>query len=158
LAIGQTLSFLLEVKPQTVQNLDAAWRLSQRLPEPSSVELQQQICLQGARIGDSNLLLAKLLKRHNQGDLNKSQLSEIVNIFLDNHTFQLADPWKSFFEQLQPDELPPIHQVYALVDRYIEAANLAEAAKDYRSARRYLMPLAVANCKHPGIKLQTSQF
>jgi molecular chaperone DnaK len=143
LAIGQTLSFLLEVKPQTAQNLDAAWRLSQRLPEPSSTrELQQQICLQGARIGDSNLLLAKLLKRRNQGDLNKPQLSEIVNIFLDNHTFQLADPWKSFFEQLQPDELPPIHQVYALVDRYMEAADLAEAAKDYRSARRYLMPLA----------------
>ncbi|KAF3890094.1 MULTISPECIES: Hsp70 family protein [Nostocales] len=143
LAIGQALSFLLEAKPQTAQNLDAAWRLSQRLPEPSSIqEIQQQICLQAARIGDSNLLLAKLLKRRQEGTLDKSQLLEVVNIFLENHTFQLAAPWKSFFAQLQPDELPKIHQVYALVDRYIEAADLAETAQDYRSAVHYLMPLA----------------
>lgn len=143
LAIGQALSFLLEAKPQTAQNLDAAWRLSQRLPEPPSMqEVQQQICLQGARIGDNNLLLAKLLKRRNQGTLSNSELSEIVKVFLENYTFQLADPWKSFFAQLQPEELPPIHQVYALVDRYMEAADLAVAAKDYRSAIRYLIPLA----------------
>ncbi|OKH14879.1 molecular chaperone [Fischerella major NIES-592] len=143
LAIGQALSFLLEAKPQTAQNLDAAWRLSQRLPETSSIqEIQQQICLQTARIGDSNLLLAKLLKRRQEGNLDKSQLLQVVNIFLENHTFQLADPWKSFFAQLQPDELPKIHQVYALVDRYIEAADLAETAQDYRAAMHYLMPLA----------------
>ncbi|MDZ8107033.1 MAG: Hsp70 family protein [Nostoc sp. DedQUE12a] len=143
LAVGQALSFLLEAKPQTAPNLDAAWRLSQRLSEHTSMrEVQQQICLQAARIGESNLLLAKLLKRRNQGNLQKSELWEIVKIFLENHTFQLADVWKSFFGQLQPDELPAIHQVYAVVDRYIEAADLAEAAKDYRSAMRYLMSLA----------------
>lgn len=143
LAIGQALSFLLETKPQTPQNLDAAWRLSQRLPEPASMrKVQQQICLQGARIGDSNLLLAKLLKRRNEGNLDKTELGEIVKTFLENYTFQVADPWQSFFTQLQPEELPPIHQVYALVDRYMEAADLAQAAQDDRSAMRYLMLLA----------------
>jgi molecular chaperone DnaK len=141
LVIGQALSFLLEAKPQTSQNLDAAWRLSQKLPEPKQ-EIQQQICLQAARIGDSNLLLSKLLKRRNEGNLSNTELSEIVKLFLEKYTFQLADPWQSFFTQLQPEELPPIHQVYALVDRYMEAADLAATAKDYRSAIRYLMPLA----------------
>ena len=37
-AIGQARSFLLEAKPQTAQNLDAAWRLSQRLHPPSSIQ------------------------------------------------------------------------------------------------------------------------
>lgn len=142
LAIGQAISFLLEAKPQTPQNLDAAWRLSPRLPEHSSMrEVQQQICLQGAKIGDSNLLLTKLLKRRNEGNLDISELEEIVKTFLEKYTFQVADPWKSFFAQLQPAELPPIHQVYALVERYIEAADLAVAVKDYRSAINYLMPL-----------------
>ena|GEM_PF-2638120 len=141
-AIGQALSFLLKAKPQTSQSLDAVWRLSQRLPEPSSrQEVQQQICLQAARIGNSNLLLAKLLKRYNEGNLSKTELSEIVKVFLSRYTFQLTAPWQSFFAQLQPEELPPIHQIYAVLDRYIEASDLAVAAKDYRSAIGYLMPL-----------------
>ena len=143
LAVGQALSFLLEAEPQTTQNLDAAWRLSQRLNEPASMrEVRQQICLQGARIGDANLLLAKLFKRRNEGALTTAELSQILNRFLENHTFQSADPWRSFLEQLRPDELPPIHQVYAVLDRSVEAAELAEAARDYRSALRYLMPLS----------------
>jgi len=143
LDVGQVISFLLESQPQTPQNLDAAWRLSQRLDEPLSMrEIQQQICLQGARLGDSNLLLVKLLKRRNEGSLTASELSQVLYRFLENHTFQLAAPWRAFLEQLQPDELPQIHQVYALLDRYVEAAELAEAARDYRSAIRYLMLLS----------------
>jgi molecular chaperone DnaK len=143
LAVVQALSFMLEAQPQTTQNLDAAWRLSQRLNEPASMrEIQQQICLQGARIGDSNLLLAKFFKRRNEGSLTTSELFQILNSFLENHTFQSVDPWKSFLEQLRADELPQIHQVYAVLDRYVEAAELAEVARDYRSAIRYLMPLS----------------
>ena len=143
LAIGQALSFLLEAKPQSSANLDAAWRLSQRLSAPSSRrEVQQQICLQGARLGDSNLLLAQLLKRRNEDSLSTAELFQILNGFLDKHAFQLADPWKAFLEQFKPDELPQRHQVYAVLDRYLEASALAEAAQDYRSAMRYLMPLA----------------
>lgn len=143
LAVGQALSFLLEAKPQTARNLDAAWQLSQRLSDSSSMqEVQQQICLQGARIGDSNMLLTKLLKRRNEGTLATTELSQILNSFLESHAFQLADPWKAFFDQFQPDELPQIHQVYAVLGRDVEASELAEAVKDYRSAIRYLMPLS----------------
>ncbi len=142
LVIGQTLSFLLEAHPQTTPNLEAAWRLSQRLDEPASIqEIQQQICLQGAQIGESNLLLAKLLKRRNAGSLITAELSQILDRFLENHAFQLADPWKAFLEQFKLEELPQIHQVYAVLDRYVEASELAEAARDYRSAIRYLSPL-----------------
>lgn len=144
--VGQALSFLLGANPQTAQNLDAAWRLSCRLAELTSRrEVQQQICLQAARMGDSNLLLTKLLNRRNDGTLTRTELSQILDHFLENHAFQLADPWRAFFEQLQPNELPPIHQVYAVLNRFIEAAELAEAAKDYQSAIRYLMPLADRN-------------
>lgn len=143
LIIGQALSFLLEAKPQVPQYLDAAWRLSQRLAESSSVqEVQQQICLQLARIGDSNLLLSKLLKRRDESTLTSAELSQILNTFLDHHSFPQADPWKAFLEQFNPDELPRIHQIYAVLERYSEAAELAEAARDYRSAIRYLMPLS----------------
>jgi molecular chaperone DnaK len=142
LALGQALSFLLETQSQTTQNLDAAWRLSQRLDDPASMrEIQQQICLRWAQMGDSNLLLAKLLKRLNEASLTPIELSQILDRFLRNHAFQSADPWKAFFEQLKPDELPQIHQVYAVLDRYVEAAKLAEVATDYRSALRYLMLL-----------------
>jgi len=143
LIIGQSLSFLLQAKPQVLQNLDAAWRLSQRLPESSSVqEVQHQICLQLSKIGDSNLLLAKLFKRREEGNLTPAELAQILNTFLENHSFQQADPWKPFLEQFSLDKLPRIHQVYAVLDRHVEASELAELAKDYRSAIRYLMPLA----------------
>lgn len=142
LPFGQALSFLLEAKPQTSQNLDAAWRLSQRLNEPSSIrEVQQQICLQLGQIGDSNTLLAKLFKRHEEGSLTSAEISQIINNFLEKYSFELVDPWKAFLEQFKLDELPQIHQIYAVLERYVEASELAEAARDYRSAIRYLMPL-----------------
>jgi molecular chaperone DnaK len=139
--VGQSLSFLLEAKPQISQHLDAAWRLAQRLPEASMRAVQQQICLHLARLGESNLLLAKLLKQHREHALTASELSQILTAFLENHSFQQIDPWKAFLEQFNPDELPRIHQVYAILEHYDEASRLAEVAKDYRSAIRYLMPL-----------------
>ena len=141
LMIGQALSSLLEAKPQT-PSLDAAWRLSQRLPEAASRrDVQQQICLQLAQIGDGNLLLAKLFKRREEGTLTAAELSSILTPFVENHSFQQADPWKAFLEQFSLDQLPRLHQIYAVLDRPLEAAELAESAQDYRSAMRYLMPL-----------------
>jgi len=140
--IGQALSALLEAKPKTAQSLDAAWRLSQRLPEAAPMrEVQQQICLQLAQIGDSNLLLAKLCKRHEEGSLASADLSQILTTFVEKHSFQQADPWKAFLEQFNLDQLPRLHQVYAVLDRPLEASELAESAQDYRSAIWYLMPL-----------------
>ncbi|MBR8838600.1 MAG: Hsp70 family protein [Stigonema ocellatum SAG 48.90 = DSM 106950] len=143
LSVGQALSVLLEAKPQAAQNLDAAWRLSQRLHKPSSIrEVQQEICIQLARIGDTNMLLAKLLKRRNERTLTTAELCEILNNFLSKHSFQLADPWKAFLGQFETAELPQIHQVYAVVERYVEAAELAETARDYHRAIHYLMSLS----------------
>jgi|688.fasta_scaffold48285_2 molecular chaperone DnaK len=143
LSVGKALSFLLDVKPQTAQTLDATWRLSQRLNKPLSIrEVQQQICIQLAGIGDTNMLLGKLLKRRNEGTLSSSELSQILNNFLERHSFQLTDPWKVFLEQFEITELPQIHQVYAVLERYVEAAELAEAARDYRTAIGYLISVS----------------
>ncbi|MEM6751977.1 MAG: Hsp70 family protein, partial [Cyanobacteria bacterium P01_C01_bin.38] len=141
--IGQAISFLLDAKPQNCQNLDAAWRLSQRLNESSSIrEVEQEICLQVARVGEGNFLLTKLLSRYKQSFLSGEELSLIINTFLENHNFELVDAWKGFFEQLKPNEVPQNHQVYALLERYLEAADIAEENKDYRSAINYLMHLS----------------
>lgn len=143
LVIGQALSDLIEAKPQTTKYLDAAWRLTQRLAEPGSRrETQQQICIQAAQLGDSNFLLSKLSQQRNEGSLTTAQLTQIFHRFLENHGFQSADPWRAFFEQFRSDELPQIHQVYAVLDRQLEASELAETAKDYQSALRYLQSLA----------------
>ncbi|MFM5960296.1 MAG: hypothetical protein ACKOQ2_24595, partial [Dolichospermum sp.] len=112
--VGKALSFLLDVKPPTGQTLDAAWRLSQRLNKPLSIrEVQQQICIQLASIGDTNMLLSKLQKRHTEGTLGSAELSQILSSFLERHSFQLTYPWKVFLEQFEISELPQIHQVYA---------------------------------------------
>ena len=142
-AVGQAISFLVEAKPQNFQNLDAAWRLSRLLNESSSIrQVQQEICLQVARIGEGNFLLTKLLSRYKEGFLTGEEVSQIINNFLENHSFELTAAWKGFFEQLKPGEVPQNHQVYALLERYIEAADIAEEIKDYRSAINYLMHLS----------------
>ena len=142
-AIGRALSFLLEAQPQTSQNLDAAWRLSRRSNELLSMgEVRQQICLQAARVGDRNLLLVYLLERRDEDSLSSVELAQILHRFFERHAFQFIEPWKAFFERFAPDELPQIHQVYAVLDRPVEAAELAEATKDYRSAIRYLTLLS----------------
>jgi molecular chaperone DnaK len=143
LVVGKALSFLLGTQPQTSQKLDAAWRLAQRLQDAAAQqEVQHQICLQIARCGDENLLLAKLLKWRSSGSLTTSELTPILKRFLEHHRLQLSDSWKAFFEQLLPEQRPPIHQVYALLGRYAEAADLAEAAQEYHTAAQYLRPLS----------------
>ncbi|MBD2138498.1 Hsp70 family protein [Anabaena sp. FACHB-1237] len=140
LSIGQTISFLVDTRPQTSQNLDAAWQISQHLNDLSNRrQVQQQICIQIAQIGNTNILLSKLIKRRAEGTITATELSQIINKFLERHSFQIADPWQAFFQQLEAVEIPPIHQVYAVLERYAEASELAEIAKDFRSAIRYLM-------------------
>lgn len=143
LEIGQAISFLLARSPQTAQALNAAWQLTPRLTDTESIRgTQQQICQQMAQLGDSDALLSKLLKRRNEDILNLEELTQIVQRFLMNHSFQPAAPWKAFFAQYPPSQLPRIHQVYAVLDRSIEASELAESAQDYHSAIRYLVPLS----------------
>lgn len=149
LAVGQALSFLLEATPQTAENLDAAWRLSHRLEEITAIQdVQQQIGLQTARMGDGNRLLTQLFNRRGEASLSTKDLSEVLQTFLERHSFQLTDSWKAFFEQLPPHEIPVIHQVYAVLERFAEAADLAEKAKDYRSTIRYLMSLSGHETAH----------
>lgn len=138
--IGKTVSALLVEKDQTTQSLDAAWRFAQRLDEPSSInDVQQQICVQLARVGEPNALLSKLSKMQNESVLTSENLTEILNAFLEKNSFDSILPWESFFRQLQESQLPNIHQVYAIVGRNEIAAELAETDGDYRNAMRYLM-------------------
>lgn len=138
--IGKILSGLLERKQPTQKSLDAAWRLAHRLNDPAAiVEIQQQICLRLARMNDPNSLLGKLLKLHNQRDLNSTNLSQVLTVFLVQSSFDPIAPWQAFFRQLQEAELPQIHQVYALIDRFQTAAELAQVQGDIRSALQYLM-------------------
>ena len=142
LPIEPALTYLLEMRPQTLVNLDAAWRLSQRLNQPATQELQQQICRQLARVGDTNVLLTRLIKRRSEGTLTATELSPVLSDFLDHHAFQPSAPWKAFLGQYRLAELLQVHQVYAVLDSYDEAAELAETARDYRSAIRYLTNLS----------------
>jgi molecular chaperone DnaK len=139
--IEQAVSFLLARSPQTSQTLEAAWKLSTRFADPITQDTQQQICLQLAQLGDSDVLLSKLLKRRTKGTLDLEALTQVLRRFLLNHSFQPAAPWRAFFAQDSFSELPPIHQVYALLGRSEEASDLAESAHDYRSAIQYLVPL-----------------
>jgi molecular chaperone DnaK len=143
LELGKAISFLLEAQPQTTETLDAAWRLCQRLEQPESRHpVQDQICLQLAQIGDGSALLSKLCKRQSENRLTPADLNPILTRFLAQHQFQPADPWQPFLAQFQPKDLPQMPEIYAVLERYQDAADLAEAAKDYRAALRYLAPLS----------------
>jgi HEAT repeat protein/tetratricopeptide (TPR) repeat protein len=139
LAIEQTLSFLQKISFQNPQTLKAAWLLSKRLNQLSlRREVQQQICLQIARVGDSNLLINRLL----ESSLCLAEISQIIRDFFENHSPQTFAPWKAFLERFNLYELPQIHQVYAALERYEEASRLAEAVGDYSHAVCYLMTLS----------------
>jgi molecular chaperone DnaK len=133
------ISILLENRNQTISSLDAAWKLTQRLHTPATIDkTQHQICLKIAQVGESNSLLGKLLKIHNERGLISANLTQILKAFLERNSFDSTVPWKPFFQQLQASELPSIHQIYALLDRYQTAAELAEADGDFRDAIGYL--------------------
>jgi molecular chaperone DnaK len=80
-----------------------------------------------------------LLDRRKRAQLGPQETEVIVKAFLDVRGFEVASPWVAFFEQLPQDQLPHIHQVYALLSRFREAADLAEEQGDFRSALRYLL-------------------
>lgn len=139
ISVGRALSILMDATPQTTQGLSAAWRLSKRLNELSSIrQVQQQICTKLASQGDTNTLLARLLELRNEGLLTSAELTSILKTFLEKHSFGLLDGWRDFFNQFQPADLPQIHHVYAVLGYYDRASELAEAALDYHSAICYL--------------------
>jgi molecular chaperone DnaK len=143
LELGKAISFLLDAQPQTSENLDAAWRLCQHLEQQESrYPVQDQICLQLAQIGDGSALLSKLCKRQSENRLTPADLNPIFTKFLTRHQFQAVDPWQPFLQQFKPQDLPQIPEIYAVLERYQDAADLAEAAKDYRAALHYLAPLS----------------
>ena len=130
---------LLSPEPCTQDGLEAALRLSLRVGDRESWRVaQQKRFVLYAFQGDANALLVKLLERRKEGLLEKGDLTEIFSTFLNRWRFEPHFPWKAFFSELEEDQLPPIHQVYALLDRYIDAADLAKANGDRRSALRYL--------------------
>ncbi|MCT7985442.1 Hsp70 family protein [Laspinema sp. A4] len=138
----RSLKFLLTRDPVTVQALNAAWRLSARVQDASfRQEIQQFICVEIARMGEENELLRKLVQRRQAGRLDSGELEAILNPLLVSNSFQGNVPWKAFFLQLTPRELPRLHPVYGLIERWEEAANLAEAVKDYRCAIAYRMEM-----------------
>ncbi|WP_159790786.1 Hsp70 family protein [Sodalinema gerasimenkoae] len=142
LIIKRAISQLLDANPQTPPYLDAAWRLAPRHPDSEAVrEIQRQICLQLADLGESNLLLQRVMRWHQCNCLAPGELSKIFEVFLRKHSFDKTTPWKAFFEQLSPEELPKLHPIYALLERYQEAADLAEAVENYESAINYLSSL-----------------
>ncbi len=139
-AIAQALAFLLDREPQTLQNLDAAWQISQHLSNSSAKqEIQQKICLQVAQKQEGGLLqlLERLEQRYTDGSLTREYISEIVKTFLQNSDSPLAPSWRAFFEKLSPEEFPQIHQVYAVLNKHIEAIKLAERDGEYRAALIY---------------------
>ncbi|MCT7993152.1 Hsp70 family protein [Laspinema olomoucense] len=138
----RSLRILLKRDPVTAQALNAAWRLSARVQDPSfRQEIQQFICVETARIGEDNELLRKLVQRRQAGRLDAGELEAILSKLLGSNSFQENVPWKAFFLQLTPRELPRLHPVYGLIERWEEAANLAEELKDYRCAIAYRMRL-----------------
>jgi len=142
LPVQQGITVLLEAARKssfTTQSLEAAWRLARRAGNRLSIQqMQQKICINLASIGDANALIWKLIERRQEGILEKEELDEILKSFLTQHAFEEQLPWKAFFREFQEGELPQIHQVYGVLDRYLEAADLAEASEDYRSSLRYL--------------------
>ncbi|MCT7958533.1 Hsp70 family protein [Laspinema palackyanum] len=136
----RSLRILLKRDPVTVQALDAAWRLSGRVQDDASRrEIQQIICMETARLGDHNGLLKKLVQQRQAGYLNPVNLQEIIAKLLVSHSFDETIPWKAFFLELTSQELPRLHPVYALIERWEEAANLAEELREYSDAIAYRM-------------------
>ena len=136
----EALALLLAAEPVPEPALQAALRLAHRHGEAAQIrDVEQRICLSLARRGDTDRLVSKLLDRRKRALLGPQETEVIVKAFLDVRGFEVASPWVAFFEQLPQDQLPHIHQVYALLGRFREAADLAEEQGDFRSALRYLL-------------------
>jgi len=133
------LTLLLTSESSVDKSLEAALQLARRIGDHSSIRRsQQKACLHDARRGDANALLAKLMERHKEDSLSKEELHEFLKKYLEKSAFDVHFPWKAFFFQLQEEQLPRMHKVYAVLERWSEAADVAETASDHRSAVNYL--------------------
>jgi HEAT repeat protein/tetratricopeptide (TPR) repeat protein len=134
LAIEQTVSSLLKQASKNLETLETAWLLAKRLNQPSlRREVQQQICLQLIQVANSNLLVTKLI----ESSLYPAEISPIIHSSFERYSPLPSSPWKPFLDQFNLDELPQIHQVYAVLEHYDKASQLAEAVGNYRHAAHY---------------------
>jgi molecular chaperone DnaK len=119
--------------------LEATFQLARRLGEQSVIrKAQHKACLYFAGKRDANALLARLVERYRETSLSKDDLQEVLTRFLEKSSFEDHIPWKAFFSQLPEAQIPRMHKVYAALERWKEASDLAEADRDYRSATQYL--------------------
>jgi tetratricopeptide (TPR) repeat protein len=134
LAIEQTISFLLTQASRNLETLETAWLLSKRLNQPLyRREVQQQLCLRLVQVGNSNLLVTKLI----ESSLRPAEISPIIHSSFERYSPLPSSPWKPFLQQFDLDDLPQIHQVYAVLEHYDRASQLAESVGNYRHAAHY---------------------
>jgi len=143
--LRNALKALESKRPVTRESLDAALKVIQLTGAKSAqLAVLQQICLLLAREGDDNGLLAKIFERHKAGTLAKDELREILERFLERRSFVGNPAWNRLFANLPAALLPPLHQVYAALGRYSEAAKLAEEAGILAGAIAYWMAVSGA--------------
>jgi molecular chaperone DnaK len=137
--LREAFTILLASEPVPDQTIEAAHRLALRHGEAQIRRVEHLTCLSLANRGDSDRLVSKLLDRGKRGLLGRQEIQEVISAYLSAHRFDVASPWVGFFEQLPHDQLPRTHQVYALLGRFRDAADIAEQHGDFRTALRYLL-------------------
>ncbi|MDI1319388.1 MAG: Hsp70 family protein, partial [bacterium] len=141
--LRNALKALESKRPVTRESLDAALKVNQLTGVKSAQQaVLQQICLLLAREGDDNGLLAKIYERHKAGALAKAELREVLERFLERRSFVGNPAWNRLFANLPAALLPPLHQVYAALGRYSEAAKLAEEVGVLAGAITYWMAVS----------------
>ncbi len=131
-----TLEAACTVTPETLEAMLRLCRLAGQKTAYRKVLQRQGSFL--AQAGDTNLLLAHLFKRQQDGTLAPEELHATIQTYLERHRFDEHAPWNRFFASLPESMLPRLHQVFSVLGRPHEAAALAEAAGELRSAVTYL--------------------
>lgn len=137
---SNVIDILLSAPRPDIQTLEAAWLLSKRVLNESEVQaVQQKICLELAQRGDTDKLISKLQERREAATLPIKDFTEILNLFLKKNTLAENAAWKPFFLSFDTHQIPLLHQVYALLNGQLEAANLAAAVGEHSSEFQYLL-------------------
>lgn len=142
-ALKHALKVLRAVRSPTRDESETALRLSLLIGDRTLYrEALQENCLFFARIGDGNQLLAKLFERQKSGLLSKSEHEAVLTVYLSSRSFDGEPAWSHFFVSFPLSEVPRLHQVFAVLERKLEAAELAEESGAYTNAIRYLLDLS----------------
>lgn len=110
-----------------------------------SASRQQRLCLRLAREANGVALLGRLQARFQKGSLTRDDLIMVLVEFLQRASFETRLPWNQLFLAMPQEQLPQLHQVYACLGQFAQAANLAQDARDLHSALAY-------SVKIPGIE------